>query len=270
MRLDRITEADADSFLVSLAEKGYAHGTANTTFKTFRLMMDYAYKKRLIKANPCALVGLLRDTGKERVVLTRKELFSLFPADWTEIWDDFIGCAANKLAAHTGMRVGEVLGLRGEYVHKTYITVCGQFGAYGYKAGTKTKKNRDIPIPQKVYQDLGELMKLNEDCFVFSANGGVTPENRLALATSLNNALLGIGITGEEIKKRGLTFHSWRHFLNTTMRLSNVPDSKVQAVTGHITKEMTEHYTHFVSTELREVIEVQENLLSPDEITKTE
>jgi len=44
--------------------------------------------------------------------------------------------------------------------------------------------------------------------------------------------------------------------------MSNVADSKVQAVTGHSSKGMTEHYTHFDTTKFTEVIDVQTNLLS--------
>jgi hypothetical protein len=61
-------------------------------------------------------------------------------------------------------------------------------------------------------------------------------------------------------------------FFNTTLRMANVSDSKVQAVTGHSTKAMTDWYTHFNNTELAEVLNVQQNLFvaapMPPQITE--
>ena len=61
---------------------------------------------------------------------------------------------------------------------------------------------------------------------------------------------------------RNLSFHAWRHFLNTLLLTSNVGLSKVQKVTGHKTLKMTEHYTHFDTTQFKEVVAVQDNLLA--------
>ena len=61
-----------------------------------------------------------------------------------------------------------------------------------------------------------------------------------------------LGITDEQAgqivsdyKARRVSFHSWRHFANTYFRSQGIHDSKVQAVTGHKTQEMTELYTHY-------------------------
>ena len=85
-------------------------------------------------------------------------------------------------------------------------------------------------------------------------------ENRLR--RHFERALRIIGIDEAERIKRNLTFHAWRHFLNTLLRMSNVSDSKVQSVTGHKTKKMTDHYMHFDTRQFTEVKEVQTNLLT--------
>ena len=43
------------------------------------------------------------------------------------------------------MRIGEIIGLRGEYVSDDYIYVCGQYTEFGYGV-TKNKENRYIPL----------------------------------------------------------------------------------------------------------------------------
>jgi integrase len=62
-----------------------------------------------------------------------------------------------------------------------------------------------------------------------------------------------IGISPEVYAERGLSFHSWRHFLNTRLLAKNVSRSKVQAVTGPLTEKMTDLYTHFKPDEFAEV-----------------
>ena len=84
------------------------------------------------------------------------------------------------------------------------------------------------------------------------------------------SALEKIGIGEAEHKRRNLTFHSWRHFFNTTLRMANVADSKVMAVTGHSSMQMTNLYTHFKSAEFTEVRKVQEDLLGETAATPAE
>ena len=79
-----------------------------------------------------------------------------------------------------------------------------------------------------------------------------------------HKALKAIGLTQDEIKRRGLSMHSWRHFFNTTLQMANVALSKVQSVTGHKSDRMTEWYTHFDAKDFAEVRGVQEALLLPE------
>jgi hypothetical protein len=43
--------------------------------------------------------------------------------------------------------------------------------------------------------------------------------------------------------------------------MNDVADAKVQSVTGHRTKKMTDHYTHFDTRQFTEIREVQAKLL---------
>jgi integrase len=262
MRIDRITDSDIDGWLLAFQDEGYSASTANSAFKTLQVMMGWAYRKRITKSNPCDLVDALATRVKERDLLTENELAALFPEDWRERWDDYLCYAASRLASCTGMRVGEVLGLRVEYVHETYLDVCGQYGRFGYIPHTKTQKDRTVPIPPEMYEELRVLMNQNKEGFVFSRNGGLAPVSRDHVTDAFTRALRGINLGDDEIKRRGLTFHSWRHFLNTKLREADVADSKVRSVTGHLTTGMTDHYTHFDNREFSEVRKVQEKLIA--------
>jgi integrase len=188
----------------------------------------------------------------------------LFPANWETVWEgDHLCYAANKLAACTGMRIGEILGLRGEYVFDDYIHVHAQYDEYGYRP-TKTKEIRNILLAPVIMYELRRLMERNGQGFIFSLDGGTTLVSRRLIYNKFHKALVQTGISKAEIKRRGLSIHSWRHFFNTTLQMANVALSKVQSVTGHKSDRMTEWYTHYDAKEFSEVRNVQETLLLPE------
>jgi integrase len=228
-------------------------------------MLGEAVHQGLIKVNPTYAVKELTDEENERVILTLEEIRKLFPAQWNTVWDNWVAYKANRLAAGTGMRIGEIRGLRREHIHDDYIQVAGQYTRKGYKPKTKTKKNRDIPINQAIRRELEELIAINGEGYLFSEDEGVTPVRSETLQRQYNKALERIGIDGTERKKRNLTFHAWRHFFNTLLRMKNITDAKVQSVTGHLTKKQVERYTHFDTREFAEVREVQTTLLAAGE-----
>jgi hypothetical protein len=160
------------------------------------------------------------------------------------------------------MRIGELRGLKPEHVYDDYIHVCGQFTRYGYKNVTKTKDNRKIPITPLIRQELDEFIEMNGEGFIFSKDGGETPIQIEVIGRHYDRALAKIGIDTEERKSRNLTFHAWRHFFNTYLRMNNIADSKVQSVTGHRSMKMTDHYTHYDTRLFNEVRTVQAELLA--------
>jgi integrase len=110
--------------------------------------------------------------------------------------------------------------------------------------------------------ELDELIRVNGEGFVFSEDGGKTPITMERINRGFEKALGNIGIEHTERLKRKLSFHAWRHFFNTVLRMNNVTDAKVQSVTGHRSKKMTDHYTHFDTRQFSEVREVQTKLLT--------
>jgi integrase len=154
------------------------------------------------------------------------------------------------------MRAGEIRGLRGEYVFDDYIYVCGSFGEYGY-GPTKTKKNRFNPLIPEMIGLLKNLMEKNGKGYVFSLTGGDKPVSRKHIYDEYHRALKRIGIDQREITRRGLSVHSWRHFLNTELQVEGVTLEQVQAVTGHQSRQMTERYSQFDVRQIPGVMEVQ-------------
>jgi integrase len=269
--LDKITEKDVNDWLLGFKNrkafdkdgkevtKNYRNNTANFALWTFTAMMSEAVRRGLAASNPCENVLRLKNDRRNLEILTAGEVLKMFPADYSAVWGDKeIVYAANRLASLTGMRIGELLGLRGEYVLDDYILVCGQCGKFGYKKSTKTKLNRKIPLMPEMIGLLRKLAEKNGSGFVFSKDGGVTAVVRDYIVRGFSAALEKTGIGRAEAKRRGLTFHGWRHFLNTELLQYGLTLEQVQGVTGHISKKSSAVYTHIDPRQITDVIKAQE------------
>jgi integrase len=242
---------------------GYKNSYANNVLSVINIIFKEAVRKKIITENPCANIRKLKNDSRVVDILTPDEVNKLFPKNPLPVWDNKeVYFAANRLASLTGMRPGEVMGLKGEFVFDKYIRVCGQHGNYGYKDHTKTKEDRDIPLVPEMIEILRGLMKKNGKGFVFSVNGGVSPVDPKSLRKMFHRALKYIGLADEEIKARGLTPHSWRHFANTEMQIQGLTTEQVQAVTGHTSRRMTKHYSHMDARQISGITEVQEAIMN--------
>jgi integrase len=71
---------------------------------------------------------------------------------------------------------------------------------------------------------------------------------------------VAIGIGEAERRRRNLSFHSWRHWLNSQLIEAHVAPEKIRAVTGHSSSEMTMLYYHAQTSEMADVRAVQTRL----------
>jgi integrase len=266
--IESITHKDINRWLLGFKKRevmvngkaetrAYKNTYANTVLGTLHTMMAWAVEQELIKTNPCARVKRLINDRKKIEIITVAEVQKLFPRNWRPVWEGKeIAYVANRLASLTGMRAGEILGLRGEYVYEEHIHVCGSYGEFGY-GPTKTKETRNIPLIPEMIAMLKSLMIQNGQGYVFSMDGGITPVSRMFIYKEFHKALKKTGIPQAEITRRGLSMHSWRHFLNTDLQRQGLTIQQVQAVTGHKSAAMTDRYSHLDARLLTNVQEAQ-------------
>jgi integrase len=260
MPITKITEGEIERFLDYLTEKKkFKNTTANDFLTTLKTMMIEAADRRVIPIDPTRNVAKLINDRKEIRIITPQEFKKLFASDWRKVWNDnLVSCAANKLAALTGMRTAEVLGLKGCYVYEQHIYLCMQYDRFGYRE-TKTKAKQNIPLPASLIRDLNELKEHNGDGFVFSLDGGAKPICRVTMYRDFHRALKNIGVADDVIGQRKLHLHGWRHFFNTELLKGGLTVPQTQAITGHKSERMTEWYNHFDRTEFTKAMEVQES-----------
>lgn len=261
MKLGNITSDVIQNWIMELSKKGYSNSSINIQIATLKIMLKEAQRLKLISINPAEKIKKLLAKNKEVQILKMDEVQRLFPRSWNDIWESYEVFIFNKLAAFTGMRLSEIIGLQCEHIHEDHIHVCVQYSSkYGIRP-LKTKDSRNIPITQVLYDELSILVKKAGKGFIFLEQENGEPISRNRVYKETGNAFDKIGINREERRKRQIALHHWRHFLNTALLMANVNTLKVQKVTGHKSLSMTRHYTHFDSRDFTEVLDVQNNLL---------
>jgi integrase len=256
--ITHITVLMIEKWIIQLKQEGFSNATANRFFNHLRTILAEAHRRGDIDTNPAAAVQHLAHDSQVKGVFTQEEAEKLTcDAAKRTVWEETnLYYLFNKTASVTGMRFGELQALILENVYKDHIVVKHSWDrTYGLK-GTKTGKDRVVPISHELYQELITQAKGHTaGPFVFSCDKGKQPVDHKAIQKHFSRALRAIGISEKERKERHLSFHSWRHYVNTQLRLRGVPDSVVQAITGHSTNRMTEHYTHYSAADLTRLLQ---------------
>ncbi|MDA3939073.1 MAG: tyrosine-type recombinase/integrase [Spirochaetia bacterium] len=262
MKLEAITNYDIEKWLSSFAFKGLSNLTANINLSCLNIMLTDAIRRGLLDSNPADNVSPLKKDARKKDILTADEVSLIFNHDSIEkLWKKKIYYLANLLSACTGLRIGEILAVRGEVLFDGYVLVSKQYNSKYGLVPTKTRDSRQVPVPSELQKELDVLNKKNDGGYIFSTTGGDKPISYQVLTRALKYALTQIGIEKEEQTRRYLCFHGWRHFFNTTMRTNNISDGKLQKLTGHKSMAMTERYTHFKIDDFQDVQKIQAKIL---------
>lgn len=242
VRLARIDEERIQELTVDLRERGLSASTVNHILLALRLILQWAYRKRYIQRIP--EIGAVSGDKAVRGILSLEETKAFFEQPWKD--DRYY--AINLLAATTGMRLGEILGLQRKAVSNDFVEIRTSWEKGVGLKGTKTGRPRFAPLIPKARQALDDVLGLSPfpepDDLVFFGRRRGAPLDPKMVQKSFAAALAGIGVDEAARVARGLTFHSWRHFFNSLLINAKVPVLKVQSLTGHSTDKMTENYFH--------------------------
>ncbi len=261
-----------------MAAKDYAEGTIKLVSVILFGMFKQAVKSGLIVKNPVAMATIPKaKERKERVVLTAEEQkqFLTYAQKHSQY------CSLFQLALYTGMRNGEVRGLRWSDIdfNKKIIHITGtikyvkELGHYIETPKTKTSK-RDIPMLEVCY----ELLKQQEknqmeqkelagdwwkplkglDNLVFTGTDG-KPVSREKITAELNKIIKKM--QEEHIEISQFTFHTLRHTFATRGLEQGISLKVMQTILGHATLAMSaDIYSHVLPTTKKVEMEKMEEI----------
>ena len=212
--------------------------TVKKEVATLRNVLNVAVKEwEWLQDNPVSRVSLPKDPPGRVRFLTREEI------------DRLIDCAGNWfrpviiVAAHTGLRVGNIISLTWEKVDlfKRLIVF----------SASEMKNNEPLCIPInntlfETFKDLQKVRHLNSN-LVFVRNG--KPLYQRLIGKALKNACRQAGITD-------FRFHDLRHTFASMLVEGGVDLYTVQRLLGHKDGKMTQRYAHLTQSRLINAVKV--------------
>jgi integrase len=261
-KLNKITLRELTAGLIRdwmawAADNGLSSRTINSVLSTMRVAVHYAVDREELDRDPFRTIKEATDIPKEKGVLTFAERTKLINAKPT----DQLSRLAVLLGLLCGMRRGEVRGLKWGDLDDGLINLTHNFVEMDGLKKPKCGKIRTVPylaVVEKAFEDVRKIaIRPAPDSYVFeSIERPGAPMGETFFRNALRRELEGIGISAgnksiadtpavpNEQKRRNLTFHSLRHSFITLGRLDGISDIEIQAVAGHSSRIMMEHYSH--------------------------
>ena len=184
IRIDRLTDYDIKAFINELAKK--SPGVVENNLAIISHVCKLGKSRGMITVNPAETVKLPKRPKKPKEIYTREEVVKLLKAVETHENPQFRLFVT--LAAYTGMRTGEMLGLawkdvdfkkRTVYIHQQLVKPTGE--ALCMNNQTKNRVERIITVPTDVIDVLREWQDLqrydDNKGMVFSKNGAYMPKH---------------------------------------------------------------------------------------------
>lgn len=224
-----------------LTKSGLCKGTQHHVYCVLRSIFECALDNNLILKSP--ITSSVKPQGrpeKKREALTDAAVDDLLEKTRQK------GTNVNSfciIAVHTGMRLGEILGLRWEdvdmknrIIHVRGTATWPDKRDFHWQGHTKTAAGmRSIPFGEKVYGAFSEIRNTNAFGYVFKKNGHPYTNSEAQMLR-------------ETIKKcSGATPHVLRHTAITRWVRSGMDPKECQYLAGHAKSSITmDIYTSYV------------------------
>lgn len=261
LRMDKITTRTIQLFIVELVgEKRvdrngnelphYAPKTIRNYISFISSIFDYAVRMQIITDNPCKNVVLPSKKTKKRDVYSLEEVQHMLELFESESEANYKYTIFFTLAAFTGLRRGELLGLEWKDIDwNCQLLRVVRTSEYTKEKGiyTDTPKTessiRVIKLPIEIIQKLKEFKAWQDDCKVELGTKWIECDR---LFTKTDGSPMGMRqpyrFFERFCKRTGMRFvsiHSFRHF-NASILISNGVDVKtVQSCLGHSSASTT-------------------------------
>jgi integrase len=251
IRMSEIRANAISNFVTELHQKGLAGSTAKRIYNIVNASLNHAERTEIIPKNFASLVETPRVQRKELQVWDIDEI--------QKFLDNSRGnryYIAFHLALMTGMRQGEILGLRWEDVDfETKLLSIVQTLSHDGKeimVGAKTKSSvRNIALDDNTIEELRKHRKMLIEEKL--KTGSMYKDSGLVVCTSIGTKQLPrslVKVHDKLLKASGLskiTFHDLRHTHATLLFKNNTHPKVVSERLGHSSIQMTlDTYTHLL------------------------
>jgi len=237
--LSRIKAADVSAFLAARRRGGAGPATVNRYRALLSHVLSMAVRWRLLAWNPVRDVRPLPGETRRVRFLEQAELDRLLDAcpPWLR--------RLVTVAVHTGMRRGELMGLRWEQVDLER----GQIAL----TKTKNRQARALPVTDACQRALLTAPRRAGCAFVFADELG-HPLSPWGLRNAWDAVV-------KETRLKNFRFHDLRHTFASHLVMAGVDLPTVRELMGHKTLDMTIRYAHLAPAHARRAIRALERKL---------
>ena len=243
MAIEDIRTGTVNDWIRSLTAKGLEPKTVHNVFKEFRAVANW-HLEQLDKPKVCWYPKLpLLPDGEQRW-FTQAEIKQIVDAATGQYKVLF------HLAGYTGLRSGELIGLRVEDLKLEHGVIEVRRAVWnGIEGETKTKAGK-----RNVFLDsvTGNLLR----AFLAGRKSGRLFQSRLG--TPLENRDICRRVLTPLCERLGIApggMHAFRHGRVSHMQASMLPGDFVKNQIGHSSLRITSNYTHFEHQQKREMAE---------------
>jgi integrase len=235
-------------FMLAKLTDGLSPKTVQNLLNFLHGIYAFSIKRQWATDNPVALVDRPRSPRSARSAHRRirflqpEELEALLRA----VPDDYLGALERPIyvaAAMTGLRQGELLGLRWVDVDwsASRVRVAESFTRGAFDS-PKSHRGRSVPMPDRLAQELERHFQRSrwgsdqDLVFAHPLTGRVLDASKLRkrFTQALERAELHV-----------ITFHELRHTFGTQMAAAGAPLRAIQEWMGHADASTTEIYAHY-------------------------
>ena len=257
MQLVEVKTIHVQNFYYSLLEKGLKPISCKRIITTLKKFFNYSIKMNIVNVNPCD-IEYVKNTKENKInIWTESQLLHFLKC----IKEDTIYLPV-VIAAFTGMRIGEICGLRYENIDfdNLRINVCEQTindkmnNVLIHTNILKTSKsNRTITIPKFLKDIILENKKSNDFVIVNSKGGKANPRNI--------SMLFNKRVSWHNMPK--ISFHDLRHIHATILLLHGENIKVISERLGHESIQITlDTYSHVLPSMEMNTSKLLENLFS--------
>ncbi len=246
IRVCELTIPDVNAWMASMTERGYAPRSVQRPFALLKQMMKYAMAMDLVTKNPCELCKPPKIQRKKVNALSREERTRMMKLA-REAEPAPLGLAI-ELALTTGMRRGEICGLRWSDLGDCEVTVNRALAFSGGTLYVKEPKTTDscrtIPLTPRLFAVLEAMRK---DAAYVAAELGAKFGDPYILGTQEGDRSRPYHPTALSKEFRSFckinafecTFHDLRHTFATMMIAGGTDVRTVASYLGHSNIAMT-------------------------------
>ena len=247
--LHTITPDDIERYIVIKQRDGLAIKTVRNHVNTMHSVFDIGVRRGWCPSNPVKLADrpVLKKTETRLRFLDQPALDQLLGTTYSDDAFGRIEPTLYRTAAMTGLRQGELLGLRWRDVDFTArkVRVVSPYVRGEFADPKSVGSGRSVPMATKVADALRELHAVTpfprDKDLVFAHPETGNPLDRSKLTRRFAQAIARADVNR-------VTFHELRHTFGTRMAAAGVPMRTIQEWMGHADMKTTQVYSHYSPT----------------------